>query len=359
MSLKNHRKLQALAPVRLRGLSLVELMVAMTISFVLIFGATQVYVDSRNAYNVNESIARLQENARYAMSVIEPDIRMSNYWGLIKGASLVSNQTAAASGATNSEVLVCGATYAVDLNTTLQGDNNTYSRTGGCNSVSGWTTSAQLSSDTLTVRRASNTPSTDAGGAPLSVANVLQICSTRLAARLYSDGSACGAAFSSQVNNLIVNEYYVDNASSQGAIPSLRRKSLTTIGTTKQFIDQEIMAGVEDMQVQFGIDASGVTGVATRYVNPDAVPAGAAVVSVRVWLLLRSDAPEPGLIDNRTYQYGDRLIATGVVSTLSATASRGSAFQPSLDASNALTSIKRYRRLLVCRTFQIRNSLGT
>ena len=35
----------------------------------------------------------------------------------------------------------------------------------------------------------------------------------------------------------------------------------------------EIMPGVEDMQVQFGIDASGVSGVATRYVNPNAVPA--------------------------------------------------------------------------------------
>lgn len=362
MSQRNSSTSIAAWPERQQGLSLVELMVALTISVVLIFGATQVYVDSRNAYNVNESIARLQENARYAMSVIEPDIRMSNYWGLIKGATGVSGQTAAASGATNPEVLVCGATYAVDLNTTLQGDNNSYSRTGGCNTVAGtgWNTSAQLSSDTLTVRRASNVQSVNGLNQPLSLLNVLQICSTRLAGRLYSDGSVCGTSPSSQVNNLIVNEYYVDNNSSQGAIPSLRRKSLTTIGTVKQFVDQEIMAGVEDIQVQFGIDASGVSGVATKYVNPNfALPVGAAVVSVRVWLLLRSEAPEPGLLDNRIYQYGDRLNATGVVSTLNAVGSRGRAFQPSLDASNALTSIKRYRRLLVCRTFQIRNSLGT
>ena len=53
--------------IRMAGLSLVELMVALTISLVLIFGATQVYVDSRNAYNLNETVARLQENARYAM----------------------------------------------------------------------------------------------------------------------------------------------------------------------------------------------------------------------------------------------------------------------------------------------------
>ena len=353
---------------RMQGLSLVELMVAMTISLVLIFGATQVYVDSRNAYNVNEAVARLQENARYAMGVIEPDIRMANYWGLVKGATLVSGQAAQSAGAAaianNSQVLVCGTNFAVDLMTTLQGDNNQYvlspSRAAGCNTLSGWTTSAQVSSDTLTVRRASTVPSVDGANQPLSVANVLQICSSRLAARVYSDGSACGTSPSAQANNLIVNAYYVDNNSSTAAgLPSLRRKSLTTVAGVKQFIDQEIMPGVEDMQVQFGIDASGVTGVATRYVNPNAVPAGAAVVAVRVWLLLRSEAPEPGFIDNRTYEYGDRAVANGSVSTLNAAASAAKAFVPSGAASNALTSIKRFRRLLVCRTFQIRNSLGT
>ena len=69
-----------------RGLSLIELMVAMTIGAVLIFGATQVFINSRNSYGVNESVARLQETARYAMSVIEPDIRMANYWGLVNSA---------------------------------------------------------------------------------------------------------------------------------------------------------------------------------------------------------------------------------------------------------------------------------
>ncbi len=370
MNQQTQRKMPPRSCARMRGLSLVELMVAMTISFVLIFGATQVYVDSRNAYNVNEVVARMQENARYAMSVIEPDIRMSNYWGLIKGASLVSAQAAQTAGAAaianNPQVLVCGTNFAVDLNTTLQGDNNGYvlsaSRGAACNTLAGtgWLTTPQVSSDTLTVRRASTVQSVNAG-VPLSIANVLQICSTRTAARVYSDGSVCGNLPTAQVNNLIVNAYYVDNNSAQAnGTPSLRRKALITDVGVKQFRDQEIMAGVEDLQVQFGIDASGVTGVATRYVNPNAVPAGAAVVAVRVWLLLRSDAPEPGFIDNRIYAYGDRLAANGAaVSVLNAAGSAGRVFQPSLDASNAFTSVKRFRRLLICRTFQIRNSLGT
>jgi type IV pilus assembly protein PilW len=355
------------------GMSLIELMVALTISAVLIFGATQVYVDSRAAYNVNETVARLQENARYAMSVLEPDIRMSNYWGLIKGASLVGNQAAQTAGvsavASNVEANYCGTNFAVDLNTTIQGDDNSYvlsaSRTANCNTVAGtgWATSPMLSADTLTVRRASTIPSVDAVNAPLSVNHVVQICSTRLSGRLYSDGSVCGAAPANQVNNLIVNAYYVDNNSSVGiGTPSLRRKALVTVANVIRFADQEVIAGVEDMQVQFGVDPTGVTGVATRYVNPNMIaglPVGTAIVSVRVWLLVRSDAPETGFIDNRAYVYGDRLAANGTVSNLNAAASATKAYQPSLDTSTAPTSVKHFRRILVCRTFMIRNSLGT
>src|SRR5256885_4764983 len=76
----NHRS--SGLPGQAAGVTLVELLVAMTIGLVLIIGATQVYVDSHTAYAVNETTARLQENARYAMSVLEPDIRMSGYWGL-------------------------------------------------------------------------------------------------------------------------------------------------------------------------------------------------------------------------------------------------------------------------------------
>lgn len=373
MNASSRKHFKFLDGARMAGLSLVELMVALTISLVLIFGATQVYVDSRNAYNTNEAVARLQENARYAMSVIEPDIRMANYWGLVKGASLVSGQAAQAAGtapiANNAQVLYCGNNFAVDLNVNLQGDNNSYSRTGACNTLAGtgWATNPQLSSDTLTLRRASTVLSVDAANAPLSIPNVLQICSTRTAARVYSDGAACGTAPASQVNNLIVNLYYVDNNSSNAAgVPSLRRKALASIGGVKQFQDQEIMAGVEDLQVQFGIDSSTVnpiatpTGIAARYVNPDAVPAGAQIVAVRVWLLLRADAPEIGFTDIRAYAYGDRDPANGAaVSTLSAAGSRGRVFQPSLDGSTALTALKHYRRLLVCRTFRLRNALGT
>src|SRR5688572_33291037 len=110
---------------RARGLSLIELLVAVTIGGLLIFGATKVYVDSRATYEVNETAARLQETARYALSVIEPDIRMSNYWGLVKGSVLVADnaaQTPASTGVAQS----CGHNFAHDPERNLESDNEAY-----------------------------------------------------------------------------------------------------------------------------------------------------------------------------------------------------------------------------------------
>src|SRR5690606_33146546 len=119
--------IQPIPPAQ-RGLSLIELLVAVTIGGLLIFGATQVYVDSKRTYETNESAARLQETARYAMSVLEPDIRMSNYWGLVKGAGLITGsaaQTEASAGAPTS----CGTNFAHDLLRNIEGRNNTYGLT--------------------------------------------------------------------------------------------------------------------------------------------------------------------------------------------------------------------------------------
>jgi len=367
---------RAACRLRQRGLSMIELLVALAIGAFLVFGATQVYVDSRGAYNVNETVARLQETARYALSVIEPDVRMANYFGLVKGASIVSGQTSQSQAANPNWAAntVCGNNFVVDLNRNLQSDDNRYLTdwTGpatavrvptSCDSlaepdgVTVWNTTPVTTADTLVVRRASVVNS-------VSTANWLQICSTRLAGQLATTGPACAAA-SQQVNNLVVNAYYVDQNSSQATgLPSLRRKTLIhPAGGTDRLADEEIIPGIEDMQIQFGIDNTGISAIATRYVNPSqlqaALAAGGQVVAVRVWLLVRSDAPEVGFTDNRVYEYGDRLQANGTTGDLNAAAGAGKAYSPSASTDTGPTGRQHYRRLLVSSTIQIRNALGT
>jgi len=351
---------------------MIELMVAMTIGAVLLFGATQVYVNSQKSYGVNETVARLQENARYAMSILEPDIRMSGYWGLLKVDAVVG-QTAQTlppgAVAAGPDANYCGNNFAIDVSTSIQGDNDGYvlsaTRTGNCDALPdittgvAWATTPVTTADTLTIRRASTVALALPGG---GVANQLQICSSRVAAVLVSDGSGCGAAVppAVQLANLIVNAYYIDqNSTQQAGLPSLRRKTLTSAGGKVVFRDQEVMAGVEDMQVQFGIDPTGVTGVAQRYVDPNAVPALSQVVAVRIWLLVRGDQPETGFTDNNIYQYGNRLQATGVTGNLNSAAGAGMAYQPSSNANAAFNGPQHVRRILISRTIQIRNALGT
>jgi hypothetical protein len=112
------------------------------------------------------------------------------------------------------------------------------------------------------------------------------------------------------------------------------------------------MPGVEDFQVQFGIDTGdydndgsidpdadlngdGIPesdGRATRYVNPDFPDLDRVqVVSVRVWVRLRAEQRDPGFVDDRTYRYADVE------------------YTPAGDERN-------FRRLLLSRTIALRNA---
>ncbi len=353
----NHRS--ASVPARAAGVTLVELLVAMTIGLVLIIGATQVYVDSHAAYAVNETTARLQENARYAMSVLEPDIRMSGYWGLtnfsdgIGGKALPTDAQLALGGA---GAAACGVNLPLLLGFPVQGTNNSYAATCAAS------TAAMPNADTITVRRASAVTVP-----PATASGPLRICSTRTSGVLVTDitGAFCQDV-NAQINNLIVNLYYVDQSSSQAGVPSLRRKALNA---GPGFQDDEIVPGVEDLQVQYGVDPTGGTGAAsgaaTEYLNAGAAltnlltsaTAPAQIVAVRIWLLVRSDAPESGFTDDRIYEYGDRLQANGTTGDLTSVAGNTKAYRPSLSADNSFTGVKHYRHLLVSKTIQIRNAL--
>ena len=74
------------------GMTLIELMVALAIGSFLIIGAVQVFMQSRTTFRVTESVARLHENARFALDQLEPDIRMANYWGLTTRASRIDGR---------------------------------------------------------------------------------------------------------------------------------------------------------------------------------------------------------------------------------------------------------------------------
>jgi type IV pilus assembly protein PilW len=355
---------------RAAGLSLIELLVALTIGSLIIVGAVFVYAQSRNNFALNETTARLQEEARYVLSLIEPDLQLAGFYGYTNSSDDFLIVDGTGSGIPTSKLQqadprfpgltaathACGDNFALDLMATVQGLNNITSDadfepgpnadapgpTSGCARAS-----VEPGSDSLTIRRASTTP---AGASALR----LQLYVSRLKQtnqRIMLDGVAPGpvSAGVQEIRNLVVRTFYVASDSDERpGTPALR---MIALGDGQAFTDVEVLPGVEDLQVQFGVDTgdydndgiidldadvNGVpdapNGFATRYVNADSpLLPGAQVVAVRLWLRLRAAEREVGFQDGRTYDYAD------------------TSFTPAgADAA--------FRRVLVSRTIQLRNA---
>ena len=291
---------------REHGLTLVEMMVALAIGSFLMIGAVQIYNQSRQAFVINESIARVQETAQFAMDTIEADLRMASNWGMTSRPMTIFGR--AEQTDPNPKVLsvplTCGEDWPLELTVPVDGFDNVHGLT--CPADSG---AAQASSDVLTVRRASVDP------VPLQNGR-LQIQTTRVAGEIFDDGVIPGnyTAGDSATHNLMTSSYYVDADSELiPGVPTLRRKILGVQGINSTVFDQEIAPGVENLQVQFGIDMNEDNTV-DRYVNagsqiynpfaPGRVP-GARVITARIWLVVRGINIEPGVVDNTVYAPGN------------------------------------------------------
>jgi type IV pilus assembly protein PilW len=300
------------------GLTMVELLVALAIGSFLMIGAVQIYNQSRQAFIINESIARVQETAQFAMDTIEADMRMASNWGRTSRPLSIDGRSTLADKNPNSlpEPNVCGDGWALDIAMTVDGENNQY--TLPCLPQP----AAQLNSDIITVRRATV--------APVAVDDTrLQIQTTRTQGEIFS-AAAPPVTYSTAIDpitlqpsstthNLLVNAYYVANDSTLiPGVPTLRRKRLTSVGGAPTIVDEEVAPGVENIQIQLGIDVDEDNTV-DRYVNPgegvydpndpNFIP-GARVITARIWLLVRGVTAENGIVDPTDYEPGDVDLGT-------------------------------------------------
>lgn len=73
--------LPAQRPPRSRGLSLVELMVALVVGLLLMAGAISIFLSNKRTYEITDDLSRLQENARFALETMLRDLRMAGNLG--------------------------------------------------------------------------------------------------------------------------------------------------------------------------------------------------------------------------------------------------------------------------------------
>lgn len=66
-----------------RGLTLIELMIAMLLGMLITAGVIQIFISAKQAYRLQENISRLQENGRFAMNYLSKDVRMAGFVGCV------------------------------------------------------------------------------------------------------------------------------------------------------------------------------------------------------------------------------------------------------------------------------------
>jgi len=64
-----------------RGLSLVELMIAITLGLILLTGVMEVFLSSKNVFSSQQALSRIQESGRMAVEFLSRDIRMAGFMG--------------------------------------------------------------------------------------------------------------------------------------------------------------------------------------------------------------------------------------------------------------------------------------
>jgi len=306
-----------------RGFNLPELMVSLAIGLFLLAVFLRVLERCRSDFAANESLARVSDAARHALSVLVPDLEHAGFYGITSDPRMQlvrnGNVVADAAGLVQPDAAHavspvgglpagahdCGSNFAVDISRPVQGSNNVF-RTGFDARDCGPTASAggaRASADTLTLRHASLATTAPRAGR-------LQLYARRIDSQgsvsLFADGLAPGPLDAhSEVRDLEVHTYYIaKNSVGRPGWPALRLKSLTESRGAMQFRDEEILPGVEDLQVEFGVVTA--SEPRTQFVPPD-FPAlrERRVVAVRLWLRIRADGTERGYADPRSLAYAD------------------------------------------------------
>jgi prepilin-type N-terminal cleavage/methylation domain-containing protein len=307
-----------------RGFNLLELMIALALGLLLLAAFLTVVARCRDLFAANESLARLEDAARHAVSALAADIEHAGFYGLssaavprlVRGGEVIAAAERLRQGDAAAPIAPvaglpagahdCGTNFAVDLALPVEGANNVFATGRDARDCAPTATAggARAGADTLTLRFATSDTSVPRAGR-------IQVYSRRLEANgfldLFADGRAPGAlSEDAQVRDLEVRTWYVANSSvDRPGWPALRVKSLTESRGAAQFRDEEILPGVEDLQVELVVEDAGPAPHIARVAPGTPQARTGRVIAVRFWLRIRSDTTERAFHDDRRLDYAD------------------------------------------------------
>ncbi len=287
------------------GFSLIEMMLAMLIGIIIMGGIISVYNNTREVQRVSDDQVHLVSDARFAIETIAYDLRHAGVYGGTNLASTIKchkgdpNCSPALSTATDD----CETRWYLDLTMPIFASEavNPYSTCP--------ITSHLGNTDLLVVRYADSNP----------IATTSLVPSTAYVRSNYQSGELFIGTSQPEIpddtsaltnNHLLVSRaYYVSDYTdfAGDGLPSLRRVDLIA-GPAIQ--DQLILPGVENLQVQFGIDTDKDRSV-DQYVNADQVTDWTKVYSARVWVLVRSQHVDRTVDTSQTFTIAGNSVSFG------------------------------------------------
>jgi type IV pilus assembly protein PilW len=276
---------------RQRGVSIIEIIVAMALGMFLLFALIEILINGKQSFGSANHLSRLQENGRIATDLVVSDVKRAGYVGGNSNVPNISGTTAPQNP--SDDCPAADTQWGRMIEQPVFGKNDTRA------DYDCIADAAYLRGDILVVRHA----------APWVENGALTAGRLYLRSSLFSGRTFIGSAEADAQNDVPETPNSVREMQTHGyfvgpsgrtcngdAVPSLFRASLDDAG---QPDINELLPGIENFQVQYGIN--------NQYLDADdiALADWPDVITVRIWLLVRSECAESGYADTATYTMGD------------------------------------------------------
>jgi type IV pilus assembly protein PilW len=274
------------------GFSLIELMIGLVLGLFVTGIVITVFTQSKRNYNQDEEIARLQENGRYAMQLLSRDLAMAGFLGNMQ----IADDVTVILG-TDSD---CGIDWNAEspLDKPIRLFDNDVA-TPPANPPSCLST-ALADSEILIIKHM--------GGGPTSPSlDKIIMRSNGKDGTLFITSTTTPAGY--QDWEYFVHAYYVADEDDDGLPGLYRKRVISNSGALQVVSDGNIVPGVQDFRVTFGLDTIGSDGIADVYTTSPSDEELSAAVSARLDILVRTSNPDFTYSNNKTYLVGSTTIS--------------------------------------------------
>ncbi len=286
-----------------KGFSLLEVFVALSIGLVLFAGVLSIFVGMRTTTTETSNYGELQENGRFALSLLSEDLLRQDFWGDYTGTVDLSsiNPVPAAPGNDCSGGGVNNSTFPVAAGhfRTLWGQ--TVEAVDPMSCFTNTTTArTKIGSDIIQLKRVLANPVT-----------VFTAGTYYLTTNMNNGAVVNGAAAvidNAQSWQYQHHVYYVrEEKQGNNTVPVLMQGRL--VNSRMSF--DPIVDGIEMIRFQYGVDTDD-DGVVNAFVSADNMTQGywnrasdSRIIAVRIYVLARSVMPDRKYEDKNTYLLGD------------------------------------------------------